>query len=244
MRLLIRPFFSWLRLRLTAFTSFRWFVDVTTLLASVATVVTLLILIHDRREQANIAAWTLLQAYLQGKPRANFDQGQGFALEKLAEHRVVLTALDANDATIRGAHLHGLIAPLASFRRSELTDVDLSGANFEDADFSCVLMRGGSYRGARFDGADISTLKVWWFPATDIASAMPPPELDIDAFRSACYEPGYPPDLPPGLTVPSAPQGQWCTNLWGKQWKKRVGERQTKAVIEPTSGEDGRDDCL
>lgn len=53
--------------------SFHFPVDVTTLLASVATVVTLVLLLHDRREQADIAAWTMLQAYLDGDPYVAFN---------------------------------------------------------------------------------------------------------------------------------------------------------------------------
>ena len=70
--------------------NFRFAVDVTALIASIATVTTLVYLIYDRRDSTNIAAWTLLQGYLNQEHRPEFDEGQRFALETLVQHGIKL----------------------------------------------------------------------------------------------------------------------------------------------------------
>jgi len=198
---------------------FRFFVDITTLLASIATVIALALLIHDRRDQADIAAWSLLQGYLQGSQR-EVNLGQGFALETLVRHGVWLDSLDAHDTVIQQANLHGLHGYHASFKHATLTPVDLSNAellwaNFEGARiFRCrcqgtnfaysnlrgAALLGGAYQGANFEGADISDLGFGIkFSASEgngfSLDLVQLPVLNTDAFKGACYRPGHPPRL-------------------------------------------------
>ncbi len=223
---------------------FRWILDVSTLVASVATVATLLFFMHDRREQANIAAWTLLQGYLHQDHRAQFNEGQGFALETLARNGVNLSGLDAHDSFIYMTNLHGLDAASASFEHAELQGVDLSnagleGAHFEGAtlfgcdcrgaDFKLGNLRGaslsGDFRGASFSAADISDLE---FPLGTTA--------DEDVLKEACYRPGHAPTYPDDVhddlydmhIKPAVdPHGRWCMSLWGEEWA-RLKRRESK----------------
>jgi Pentapeptide repeats (9 copies) len=226
--------------------NFHWFVDITTLLASIATVVALAFLIHDRRDQANIAAWTLLQAYLQQQPRAQFNEGQSFALETLAQHEVLLAGIDAHDATIEEADLDGLLAPEASFKNASLSEIrlseaDLSASNLENvmiSDCKCqntmfldANLRNGhiaysNLQGAFFAGADVSDFKAdgvhFLTVAENIAAGRTPfrPKggmYDRDVLRDSCYRPGHPPKAV-GADLPTDPQGGRCMTRWGKEW--------------------------
>jgi hypothetical protein len=212
--------------------NFHWFVDVTTLLASIATVIALGFLIHDRRDAANIAAWTLLQTYLQQEHRPKFNEGQSFALETLAQHWVVLEDMDAHDAVFNSVDLRNLFAAHASFENARLNNDDLRDAHlweanfsngtlegcncrdafFANASFNGAHILGGDFRGARFQGADL----------TDLELALN--SADKDAFKDACYKAGHPPypspDLPKGFwpDLPVNPQSMVCKALWGKSW--------------------------
>jgi hypothetical protein len=236
--------------------SFRVIMDVTTLLSSVATVAalgltiyTLRLLLHDRIEQGNTAAWQLLQSYVEHKPRARFNEGQGFALETLVRNGIDLGQFDGDDSVIFGADLHGAYLPKSSFRRSSLESVILSDANLwdssldeatifhclcervdlKDADLFKAKIEGGKYGSANFKEADISDLSleaITWAPRDkailDIESL--PSELDFspDAFVDACYQRGHEPDLRPAkVHRPSDPQGSVCTKIWGKKWAAR-----------------------
>ncbi|MDN7180272.1 pentapeptide repeat-containing protein [Caballeronia sp. SEWSISQ10-4 2] len=218
--------------------SFHFIVDVTTLLASVATVVALIFLIHDRRDQADIAAWTLLQTYLQGEPRVQFDAGQRFALETLVRHRVSLNNLDAHGAIIKKADLHGLEAFGASFKRASMIDVDLSGAYlgrddfegayisncqcgsvlFVDADLTGAEITRGTFHNANFYSADISDLVA---DTHTQGFVFPKPELDPGAFELSCFRPGHPPHLPKETSLPKYPQSADCVNYWNDSWATR-----------------------
>ncbi|WP_206365996.1 pentapeptide repeat-containing protein [Caballeronia sp. SBC2] len=211
--------------------SFHWLVDVATLLSSIATVIALVFLIHDRRDQANIAAWTLLQTYLQQEHRPDFNEGQGFALETLTRNGVDLSGLDVHASFIFTANLHGLIANYSSFKNARLRDLDLSDASFNWADlefaniWSCECQRArftdanlrnatlanGTYQDADFHNADVSGL---WFSTS---------HQDPDLFKNTCYRPGDPPHLdsarlPMPFAPPADPQGKLCIQRWGKQW--------------------------
>ena len=183
---------------------FHFFVDTTTLLASIATVIALFYLIHDRRDQANIAAWNLLQGYMQHEPRERFNEGQGFALETLSRQGVSLDELDAHGVLISDADLHGMEGKGASFQHSILAGIDFSGAlffagsfegaaisscncrytRFTDANLRGATLGAGDYRDASFLGADVSDL-----------TAGGEIQLDRDAFAGSCYRPGHPPRL-------------------------------------------------
>jgi len=220
----LRPLAARLRQALT----YRLALDLTTLLASFATVIALGLLIYDRRQQADIAAWTLLQTYLQANPRPRFNGGQNFALETLVQHGVDLFNLDGHDIVLDNANLHGLKGDGASFRKATLASVDLSGASLVRANFegaSIVLcecggatfeysnltgasISGGTYLGVAFFGADIS----------DLSFDVRPIDLAPDAFEHACYRTGHPPHLPKQIRLPSAPQGIYCGAINQKAW--------------------------
>jgi len=211
-----------------AWLTFHFFVDVTTLLASIATVIALIFLIHDRRDQANIAAWTLLQTYLQQEHRAQFNQGQSFALETLASHGIDLHDIDAHGIVLADTNLRAVDAEEASFEHAQLVGVDLwsaalNGSNFKKSDmYSCncryasfsnanltgASFRGGDYRDADFGFADVSDM------------TLAANQVDQDAFRNSCNRPGHPPHAFSSVPIdsPKHPQSDACLKVWSKSW--------------------------
>lgn len=188
--------------------NFHWFVDITTLLASLATVVALAFLIHDRRDQANIAAWTLLQSYLQQEHRAHFNEGQNFAVETLVRNRVSLDGLDAH-----GIWLSSIDAVNASFAGGNFEDAILEGCRCNGAVFFFADLRGarisGEFEGATFDTADISD--------ADFKSSLIAPDSETsEAVQHACYRPHHPPKSLQKL--PLNPQSPFCLDAWGDEW--------------------------
>ncbi|NPT44341.1 hypothetical protein GNZ12_24125 [Paraburkholderia sp. 1N] len=243
---MIRGFFRKFGARLRTEFTFHFFIDVTTLIASIATVVALVILIHDRPEQANIAAWQILQNYLQGDKRAGFDEGQSFALETLVKNGVALTSLDAHAIHLEGTNLRRALLSGASFENAQLvavdlTDADIENVNFEGAEleacnchgslFYDASLRGakispGDYRNANFDGADISDLQIGHVKAGKVLS-YETAGFDSGAFLGACYQKGHEPEFPPGLRWPDAPQGEGCDLKWGDKWSGNANTNAT-----------------
>jgi len=210
--------------------TFKWLIDVSTLLASVAGLVTLILLLRDRPTQENVAAWQLLQSYLSQKPRPGFNEGQVFALEALNENRQSLDSIDAQGITLTSAKLHGLIAYKSNFQGAKIRFSDISGSllfhsNFQGAVLeSCDLentdfdggslvgarLDGSYFKGAQFDFTDVSDLNA----VTTGAAGSNDSVFDADAFKSACYRTGHPPRLPEGVRPPADPQGRACTETW------------------------------
>jgi hypothetical protein len=255
---MIRDFFRKFGARLRSELSFHFFVDVTTLLASIATVIVLAYLIKDRPQQQNIAAWQILQTYLQGEKRAGFDEGQSFAFETLVRNGVSLYYLDAHNVFLFRANLRGARMAAASFEKAQLYDIDLSHAfvmktsfdganlifchcdhaNFNYADFSHAEIDGGDYRDASFDLADISDLEI----ATMAFGGEPPifktAELNSNAFQYACYQKGHEPvwlkEDSPNLKLPADPQRRKCNATWGEKWSGNVNANPGfPAVLDP-----------
>ncbi|ADG14248.1 pentapeptide repeat protein [Paraburkholderia atlantica] len=217
----------------------------TTLLASIATVVALFYLIHDRRDQADIAAWTLLQGYLQQEHRAPYNVGQDFAFETLAQHGVSINNLDAHDAYISWANLHDLVGPLAIFTRARLVQIDLSNADLRSANFEGAWVLESKCRGADFSWANFRGARLWCdfqdanfhranlrrayldgdirganFYQADISELSILPRLSNgDVFKDSCYRPGHPPYIQHAkIDPPVDPQGKDCIRQWGKEW--------------------------
>jgi hypothetical protein len=229
-------FFAHMRKEFT----FKLFVDVTTLGASIATVIALVLLLHDRPEQAKIAAWQLLQNYLQSEKRAEFDQGQSFALETLVSHDVSLSGLDGHGITLFGSNLQGADAGTSVLANSSLINVDLSKSYFDAADLTgatlnnctcnnasftfstlrSVRLFSGDFRGTDFEGADISDLTIL---RPDLKKSLP--KFSADAFVKSCYAKGHDPKLP-GVDwrKPMEPHGEFCTQAWGEEWSKVMSE--------------------
>lgn len=235
--------------------SLHFWVDVTTLVASIATVVTLVLLLKDRPAQANVAAWTLLQNYLTGDhDRPHFNEGQGFALETLAHNHIDLWNIDANRIYLANTNLHNASMQESEFSDATFSVVDFSGAdldnaNFEHAffaqcncrhvDFSAANLRkatlaGGDYRAASFSGADISDMT--------IHGAI---QLDAGAFLDACYREGHPPhfylsaakthEIHPNIAMPKRPLGVACDewrDAWVFLWKNEPHEENVRQTGE------------
>lgn len=218
--------------------SFKLFVDVTTLIASIATVVTLIFLVRDRPEQANVAAWQLLQNYLRNPHRATSNQGQSYALETLVGNDVSLDGFDGRGITLNEATLRKADATNSTFSKAELINVDLTGAYFtvadlEDIVFNNCACRGvnfyfanlrnakiysGDFRKSNFEGADISGLRVEKIPSWSKSTLT---QFDPDAFAKSCYDNGREPVLP-GIKWrrPASPQSDDCKKNWDKDWQQ------------------------
>ncbi|MEX3855540.1 pentapeptide repeat-containing protein [Paraburkholderia sp. BR10923] len=221
---------------------FHFWVDVTTLLASLATVGTLALLVRDRANLQNIAAWTQLQGYFQSGKRSQFNQGQGFAMQTLASNGVTLAYIEADGVRIISADLDGADFTGAQLRGAQFDTPSLSGAHFtgavlrdafidhckdcghvhfEAAQLSNARIRGGDLSDADFTRADISGLEF-----EDV-------KLDEFAIGAACYTKYNPPKfthreggierkdyVPTGVIMPLAPQSELCMLQWGKAWGK------------------------
>ncbi|HKR45421.1 MAG TPA: pentapeptide repeat-containing protein [Paraburkholderia sp.] len=214
-------------------------VDLLTMLASIATVVTLYFLLQDRPKQENITAWTLLQGYLQSATRSEFNQGQGFAMQSLAKNKIPLEFIKANGIHITGADLRKADFDRAEFRQATFDKSNLAGASFigavlqgasidqcgdcenitfRGADLSDAHISNGDLSGTSFDLADISGLEF-----SDVT-------LDELAIGTACFRRNNPPRfwhkvdgktesyVPANLVMPMDPQGELCVQGWGKSW--------------------------
>jgi hypothetical protein len=208
--------------------NFHFLVDVTTLLASIATVIALMIVIHDRRDQADIAAWTLLQGYLHQEHRAVYNEGQSFALETLVQNGVSLEHLDAHGADIPNADLHGANASGASFtgaalRTVNLSDVELSGTDLEGATLTDCVCQGAHFTGANLArtaiiGGDFGDAS---FSLSDVSDLIVfGVRIDRDAFKDACFRQGHPLGAvsPDRFAAPGNPQSYDCKVRWGAKW--------------------------
>ncbi|SAL54151.1 Pentapeptide repeats (8 copies) [Caballeronia peredens] len=187
---------------------FHFWVDVTTLIASVATVVTLVLLLIDRPQQANIAAWTLLQTYLHDEKRPQFEEGQSYALETLAKNGVPMVRLDGHGIIVFGANLEHAIFSEASFQLAHFTFVSLNKAQLQGADLRSALIykcdcrnadftiadlrgaviMGGDFAFAKFSQADISGMTI----SSDRDNG--DPRFSPGAFDYSCYAANQPPD--------------------------------------------------
>jgi Pentapeptide repeats (8 copies) len=225
----------------------RWrrLVDVLTIGASIATVVLLCFFLLDRRDQANIAAWQLLQSYVQHDPRAQYELGQSFALQTLVQNGVSLDGLGATNARVRNANLQGANLNGASFKQGALESVilthaslfraDLSGAFIDHCSCERAVFSGaglfhatlvaGNFQGADFKEADISDLRA---PSSLLLAVIfgksakkEEVEGSPDLFSGACYQKGHEPWLPEGMSLPRYPQSPLCIHHWGKQWAER-----------------------
>lgn len=204
---------------------FHFWVDVTTLIASLATVVTLVLLLLDRPQQANIAAWTLLHSYLQDQKPAQFDVGQRFALETLVNNGVDLTGIDAHEVALERAKLRHAKFQLSIFKGANLSDDDLSDSNFYGTDFSpaptrptsiesCICRKvsfgfanlsgaiiiSGDFTDAVFESADVSDMTI----IDGVGFSDNPAEKALfnpDAFLLACYKQGHLPTFPAGSQI-------------------------------------------
>lgn len=216
----------------------KFFVDFTTMVASIATVVTLVFYLDDRRESANNAAWTVLHSYLQQDRGAPADAQQLSALEKLVSNGVDFRGTDMRKINIIGGRLQGLRGDAANFRgaRFEFSDLsksvflitDLEDARLEnclcdDVLFEAADLEGaslsGAFRGANFDIADISDLHFQLDAAPRGSQS-----IARDIFRHACFRPGHPPVLSGPFEQPGDPQGRECMKGWGQRWAD-IGER-------------------
>ncbi|WP_250455325.1 pentapeptide repeat-containing protein [Caballeronia sp. ATUFL_M2_KS44] len=212
--------------------SFRLWVDITTMLASIAAVVTLVLLLRDRPMGENTSAWQLLESYLVQHPRPRFNEGQVFAMETLTSNHVELTNIDAAGIDLRNAQLQGIVAVGGSFIDAYMQEDNLSGGDFrwsrfrnatlkwcecreisfEGADLTGASLLGGSYDRANFHGADISGIVI----GTNYSGM----SMDEDAMQDACFDKSHPPDLG-GVKSPLYPQSDACVAAWGKQWASK-----------------------
>jgi uncharacterized protein YjbI with pentapeptide repeats len=230
----VRNVFCRLVARFRAELSFHFLVDVTTLIASAATVITLLILLQDRRDQANIAAWTLLQTYLEDGHPPQFNEGQGFALHTLARNGVPVDHLNGHSLYVEHADMSEVEARDAILTGAQFFDVTLSDAEFEGTDLSGATIQQcqcngikaahanlsgaklleGSYKEADFEGADVSDVVI-----SDVTA-------DPQMFATACYAAGHPPSLSRTvhtLTIPADPPSVDCMKIWQTTWHNRYG---------------------
>lgn len=245
--------------------SFHFWVEAMTMVASIATVAALIAtaiqlnwLRHDRTDQANIAAWTLLQNYLQSEHRAQSDQGQGFALETLVKNHVELVNLDAHDIYLENINLQGANAQASKFQHAYLSNVDLSHADLSNADFEGVLLDcncastqfwGANLHGAFLDGnftsanlhfTDVSDLKPMSLTVREYSDKgfvearvlKAHPSINPEAFKEACFEVGHKPQFP-NVDMPEDPQGSDCFDDWGEIWAERY--RQSHPSDYPSS---------
>lgn len=118
----------------------RWFhfaVDITTLAASIATVVVLVLLLLDRADTQDTIAWQLLQGYLQApaSDRIQADVGQRYALETLNRNHVRLDGLQADHVWLADARLPKVSLYQVSMNNANLKKVLLSGANMNEGSF-------------------------------------------------------------------------------------------------------------
>jgi hypothetical protein len=235
--------------------SFHFWVDVMSVIASFATVaaliaaaVTLRWLYHDRTDQANVAAWTLLQNYLQSEPRAQSDEGQSFALETLVKNGVAIVGIDAQHIWLSNADLSEAKAVLADFRHAyfgyvNFTNAVFGAANFEDtmflacncvnasfeeANLSGLIVLSGDFSHANFKLADVSDLQIargeqLIFDSSRLAYIQKPDpaKIDANAFEDACYEAGHEPQFLGSVKRPMDPQGDACKRQWGDAWAAR-----------------------
>ncbi|MFM0554793.1 pentapeptide repeat-containing protein [Paraburkholderia sediminicola] len=194
---------------------FHVIVDATTLAASVCAAVTLLFLLHDRPEQANIAAFQLLQNYLQNPVRAQFNEGQSFAMETLLKNGVSLNGIDAHDIylsdtdlsgstfvtdSFHGAHMYSVNLTNAKFLGVVLSDGQISEckcryASFEGADLSNTTFENGDYSNVNFDDADISDFVINIAAPQKNDHIDKKLHIDMNAFKNACFEKDHPPLL-------------------------------------------------
>jgi hypothetical protein len=226
---MIRGFFRKIGAHLRAELSFNTIVSVASMMTSL---VALLIVLSDRPQQQNIAAWQLLQNYLQNAKRPQFDDGQSFALHTLAKNGVPLTSLDGHNITLSGTDLHMAHLHAASFEKSSLSDINFAGAdlthvNFSDAfiencncrgaDFRSANLigahlQGGDYTDAIFDGANVSDIIIGYvMPGVSLFE--PPgwaPKIGPDALRRACFTPEHPPKVSHLLTLTSPENMPLC----------------------------------
>jgi hypothetical protein len=247
--------------------SFHFWVDTMTMVASIATVAALIAtaiqlnwLRHDRTDQANIAAWSLLQNYLQSDHRAQSDQGQGFALETLVKNHVELVNLDVHDIHLENTNLHGTNAQDSTFRHAYLRSVDLSNADLSNADFEGAVFEScncaytqfwganlhrafldGNFISAHFDLADVSDLKPWsitvkTYSDKDVIEGPriieAHPSINPEALKEACFEVGHKPQFP-NVNMPEDPQRSDCFDEWGEIWAERY--RQSHPSDYPSS---------
>jgi hypothetical protein len=119
-----RNFVRWAKSRIARVCTFSRFVEVATLIAAVSSAITLILLLQDRPKQANIAAFQLLQNYLQSSSRAQFNQGQNFALETLVKNRVSLRGLDAHEILLSHIDIQNALLPVSSLRKAHLIHIN------------------------------------------------------------------------------------------------------------------------
>jgi hypothetical protein len=234
---------------------FHYWVDVMSVIASFATVaaliaaaVTLRWLYHDRTDQANVAAWTLLQNYLQSESRAQSDEGQSFALETLVKNGVGIVGIDAQHIWLSNTDLSEAKAVSANFQNAYFGYVNLTNAvlgdasfkdtmflactcvnaSFEQANLSGVTVISGDFRYANFNLADVSDLQVTGakqiiFDSSQSAYIQKPDpaKIDANAFKNACYEAGHEPQFSSNVKMPIDPQGDACKRQWGDAWAAR-----------------------
>jgi uncharacterized protein YjbI with pentapeptide repeats len=167
-----------------------------TLGVNLSALATFLLLLHDRREGADINAWQLLAGYR----CQQYDAGQISALQTLVSHGVSLYYFGGPEgmwlvgAKLDGAHFHhanlaGMNLTYAELQKSWLKECNCVKTDFYSADLSNSHVYGADFTGAKFDFADISGMSDDRTPGETPRRTIASPDL----FKHACWKKENPP---------------------------------------------------